>query len=214
MKARSLLLTVAIALALPLLLAACGGDSGDTAPTAEPRATATPRSSATVDSGTVVAEAATAVSEAVATAGAGSPQEDPRGTQVKFVSVSAGYYGACGLLTGGVVVCWDPTGEVGGRYLGGERPGTEFTSVDIGRTTELTSVSVGDTHACGLRPDGSVQCWGNDNNGEATPPEGEFTAVSAGPEHTCAISTDGSAECWGRDHAGQATPAGGGVHLR
>ena len=33
-------------------------------------------------------------------------------------------------------------------------------------------IAAGILHACGLKTDGSVACWGNDDNGRATPPGG------------------------------------------
>ena len=42
------------------------------------------------------------------------------------------------------------------------------------------NISVGIGHACGLRIDRSIVCWGGDNIGAASVPEGPFTAVSAG----------------------------------
>ena len=58
----------------------------------------------------------------------------------------------------------------------------------------------------GVRTDGSVECWGSNEDGEATPPEGEFASVSAGGYHTCGVRTDGSVECWGDNRFRQATP--------
>ena len=45
--------------------------------------------------------------------------------------------------------------------------------------------------------DGSLDCWGNDEQGQATPPEGSFTNISAGEVHTCGVKTDGTVACWG-----------------
>ena len=46
---------------------------------------------------------------------------------------------------------------------------------------EFASVSARHRHTCGVRTDGSVACWGNDESMvEATPPDGEFESVSAG----------------------------------
>ena len=42
------------------------------------------------------------------------------------------------------------------------------------------SVDVGGLHACGVKTDGTVACWGDNSVGQATPPAGTFTAVSAG----------------------------------
>jgi alpha-tubulin suppressor-like RCC1 family protein/pimeloyl-ACP methyl ester carboxylesterase len=64
-------------------------------------------------------------------------------------------------------------------------------------------------HTCGLRPDGSVVCWGWNDYDQATPPGGSFAQVSAGGAHTCGLRSDGSVECWGWNDSGQATPPGG-----
>ena len=53
--------------------------------------------------------------------------------------------------------------------------------------------------------DGSVACWGDDEYGEATAPEGEFASVSAGSAHACGVRVDGSVACWGDDEYGEAT---------
>ena len=76
----------------------------------------------------------------------------------------------------------------------------------------FASVSAGAFHTCGVRTDGTGECWGlhedEDGNvvGQATPPPGEFASVSAGLLHTCGVRTDGVVECWGSDGYGQATP--------
>ena len=47
--------------------------------------------------------------------------------------------------------------------------------------------------------DATVECWGHDEYGQATPPAGTFSQVSAGEHHTCGVRTDGSVVCWGND---------------
>ena len=39
---------------------------------------------------------------------------------------------------------------------------------------EFQSVSAGGEHTCGLRADGSVECWGRDDAGQSSPPGGIF----------------------------------------
>ncbi len=58
---------------------------------------------------------------------------------------------------------------------------------------------------------GTLACWGDDGDGQATPPSDGFLLpqVSAGGWHTCGIKGDGTVACWGDDADGQATPPGG-----
>jgi len=62
-------------------------------------------------------------------------------------------------------------------------------------------VSAGGGHTCGVRSDDAVVCWGRNDHGQATPPEGQFERVSAGSQHTCGLKVDGSVVCWGSNHA-------------
>ena len=69
------------------------------------------------------------------------------------------------------------------------------------------TLSVGDTHACALRADGTPVCWGNDAFGKSSPPAGEkFTAISAGGDQTCALRANGTPVCWGDDVFGRSSP--------
>ena len=77
----------------------------------------------------------------------------------------------------------------------------------------FTAVSVGGLHSCGLRTDGTIACWGQDEEGESwrahrqyaltDPPSGTFSAVSAGRAHSCGLRTDRSITCWGNNGDGQ-----------
>ena len=70
----------------------------------------------------------------------------------------------------------------------------------------FSSVSVGSSHACAVKTDGTVLCWGSDENSKAAPPEGRFAEISVGNAHSCAISVSKSVVCWGNNEWGQATP--------
>jgi len=70
-------------------------------------------------------------------------------------------------------------------------------------------VSTGYRHTCGVKGDGTLTCWGWNDNGQATPPSGTFRKVSAGYLQTCAMRGDGTLTCWGDNSWGQATPPGG-----
>ncbi|MBM4246127.1 MAG: hypothetical protein FJ148_20405 [Deltaproteobacteria bacterium] len=65
-------------------------------------------------------------------------------------------------------------------------------------------ITAGGGHACKLRADGSVICWGSNLYGQAMAQLGPFAQVSAGRDHTCALRRDGSAACWGDNTYGKA----------
>lgn len=102
-------------------------------------------------------------------------------------------------------------------------------STGSGHDVTLVSLSAGAAHACGLRPDGSVLCWGSDRFGASSPPFGEryapseaptpmpavpplnetFTALALSYGHSCALAGDGKEYCWGDNDVGQASPPTG-----
>ena len=78
-----------------------------------------------------------------------------------------------------------------------------------GSQNAAIAVSAGSSHSCGLRVDGSVICWGNNDYGQAETPAGTFTAVAAGVWHSCGLRVDGSVICWGNNDYGEVdAPAG------
>ena len=99
-----------------------------------------------------------------------------------FRAVSVGDFHACGLRTGGTLVCW-------GEDSNGE------TDPPSGR---FTAVSAGGDHYCALDTGGGVTCWGSGAHGQTAPPEGRYTAVTPGTGYSCGLRTDGTFNCWGR----------------
>ena len=83
------------------------------------------------------------------------------------------------------------------------------TSAETDREAAFSLVSAGGRHTCGLTGDHSAACWGNNEDGRATPPDAEFSSISAGGSYTCGIERDGSLACWGRDEHGQSMPPSG-----
>ena len=113
-----------------------------------------------------------------------------------FTEITADRGHICGLRPDGTIECWrdDEGGEASPPEgeLFTDDPGLETSG---GPFTEITATG---NHICGLRLDGTVVCWGDDQHGEASPPDGElFTEISAGPDHTCGIRPDGTGVCWG-----------------
>ena len=79
---------------------------------------------------------------------------------------------------------------------------------------EYTSVSAGVYHACGIRIDQTVACWGSnlgfdgDFLGQATPPDGPFEVINAGTFHTCGFRPPADSDPTGRSGAGEALRGG------
>ena len=61
----------------------------------------------------------------------------------------------------------------------------------------FSSLSGGGDHACGLLNDGSIACWGENGQGQASPPSGEFTGLVSGNSYSCGLRVDGTVVCWG-----------------
>lgn len=90
-----------------------------------------------------------------------------------------------------------------------------------------TQVSAGGRHACGVRSDGTLWCWGanfygqlgtGDRVGHNEPVQvgrgTSWTQVSAGGMHTCATKSTGTLWCWGLNYRGQLGLGGRGDKLR
>ncbi len=84
----------------------------------------------------------------------------------------------------------------------GETPDTP-TSAPGGGAGGFTAISAGNKHACAVRADKSLACWGNNLDRQLNAAHGEFAAVSAGGYHTCALRVDNTVSCWGLNENGQ-----------
>ena len=136
------------------------------------------------------------------------------------VEIDAGSGHICVILDDGSVSCWGGNG--GGQLGDGTNTGrytpTQTSSLGEGRTA--IAISAGWGHTCAILDDGSVSCWGRNDNGQLgdntttadrnTPTQTSSlgtdrtaVAISAGMYHTCAILDDGSVSCWGHNNYGQ-----------
>lgn len=134
-----------------------------------------------------------------------------------FVAVSVGGNTSCGLLADGTARCWGNGGD-GQRgnnsNVGGAAP---VSVLPTPHGSDLTSISVGNTHTCVLDEDHRAFCFGNNSSGQLGTGLGTavwapttqvvgghaFEYISAGTDLTCAVDTLGAAWCWGAGSAGQ-----------
>jgi alpha-tubulin suppressor-like RCC1 family protein len=102
---------------------------------------------------------------------------------------------------------------------------TDGTIFTIGQPTgglpsgPFIQLQVGTAHSCGLKIDGTVECWGAEfppelsgfDFGQTTPPDGVlFSQISSGSLHNCGIvDPANTVVCWGSDLAGQSTVPSG-----
>jgi hypothetical protein len=109
-----------------------------------------------------------------------------------------------------LLVTSEPALDAGPPEVGSDGPKRDIVVYDVNPTEVVDNgwiwVSAGTNYACGVRANHTVACWGIDNAGQASPPDGSFISVSAGSTHTCGLRTDGTVACWGDNTFGQATP--------
>jgi alpha-tubulin suppressor-like RCC1 family protein len=132
------------------------------------------------------------------------------------VQLSAGDRATCGVRADGTLWCWG-YGPLVGVGLPAHQSGIEPTQVTaLGTDVVQTSVA-GQSHACALRANGSLWCWGRNVHGQVgdgTTEERlepvEVTAVGRDVREvrtrgsgTCVVKNDGTVWCWGRNLYGQ-----------
>ena len=124
---------------------------------------------------------------------------DPPGGE--FIAVSVTRLRSCAVRTSGAVVCWgqNPILDDDGNPLHVQ---TNFGQFDA-PAGQFIAVSAGGSHACGLRADNTIDCWGYNSHGQADPPGGEFISVAAGEHHSCGLRATGRIQCWGTNREGQ-----------
>jgi hypothetical protein len=133
--------------------------------------------------------------------------------------VAAGLNHTCALANDGTVWCWgtDSYGQ-----LGDGAPGLvpRYGAQRVVGVSRATAVVAGQYHTCALLANGTVQCWGRNNDHQlgdgtnramsATPASvvgvSDAVALTAGLDHTCALLSDETVKCWGDDMAGGLLP--------
>jgi hypothetical protein len=142
----------------------------------------------------------------------------PSGT---FVQVASGGLTSCAIRSDGTLACW------GAGTLQQDPPDLDCGAnpTHYGQALPpsgtFKQVSVGSYHACAVRTDGTLACWGAGQSdadceggnidlcGQAQPPAGIFDQVAAGWSHSCAMRADRTLACWGASGDGKTMPPSG-----
>ena len=104
---------------------------------------------------------------------------------------------ACGLRRDGGVVCADKPDSWPDRheYVIHE-PEFAIFAPGAARDGPFTSFDGRHSHFCGLRADGTVDCWSSEDDWQAVSPAGRFTAIGVEAYEGCGIRPDRTLECW------------------
>ena len=74
---------------------------------------------------------------------------------------------------------------------------SEPTLVPTSEPLTFTIVTSGHSFSCGIVSGGSVVCWGDNREGQATPPPGSFLSISGNTSRICGVKADSTIVCWG-----------------
>lgn len=130
-----------------------------------------------------------------------------------IAEIAAGEAFTCRRAGGRVTCC----GNGWHGELGNGASEDEGSAVAVRGLEDATAIVAGGFHACAIRRDGSVWCWGENRWGQlgvedatdrrtvpgAVTGVAHATQLAAGILHTCAVTSDGKAWCWGRNQRGQ-----------
>lgn len=138
-----------------------------------------------------------------------TPEDDPGGWRQVALSDNA----FCGVDLAGRTSCRGSGTSYG--PLGDGSTGNRQALGPIAGDLALVSLTMGQSHACGLERNGAGWCWGSNGNsalGSTENPGGtpvriegdrEWASLSAGSSHTCGVTTDATLWCWGANWSGQ-----------
>jgi alpha-tubulin suppressor-like RCC1 family protein len=130
------------------------------------------------------------------------------------VEVAGGIDFTCARKSDGTIWCWggNDYGQIGDGSKMMRKNAVQVSALGAGNTR----VVLGWDHACALKADQTVWCWGRNGYGmlgdgtfmdSSTPVQasglGSVTTISSGPYDVCARKSDGTLWCWGADTDGQ-----------
>jgi len=128
----------------------------------------------------------------------GIGQSTPPTPNGPYLSLSSGGYHTCGVKADGSVECWG-AGEPGSSGALHSGQSTVPDEMAAAGAAAFGQIAAGNAHACDLRRDGTVSCWGDNTDGQTNAPTttGYFTQVVAGNNFSCGLGADGKVACWG-----------------
>ena len=106
-----------------------------------------------------------------------------------FEKVGVGFYFACAIDDDQELVCWGTSDP--------EPPSGTYQAISVG----------GGLHACALKTDGAVECFGIGAGIDGAPSSKGWVSIAAGDDHSCAVSGTGTLDCWGDDDYDQVSDA-------
>jgi alpha-tubulin suppressor-like RCC1 family protein len=140
-------------------------------------------------------------------------------TTVAEVAADGAGHHVCARRADGSVLCW---GQGLQGQLGNGGTSNSSTAVVVsgigGANPGAVQIAAGAYHACALRSDGQVLCWGGNSNGQLGDGTGlnrpnavmttglvnsSIVEVAPGGAHTCARRASGTVTCWGLNGSGQ-----------
>jgi len=147
--------------------------------------------------------------------------------------IEAGGTHTCAVLDNDDLICWGAN-QYGQLGMGNTTPlgnhvsevGDGFSIVELPPGRNVSQLALGNTHTCAIWDDGSVSCWGSNDNGElglentnyigdggsemgsnlgfVSFPNGNTAEnITAGDGFTCAILNNSDTVCWGDSQFGQ-----------
>jgi len=117
------------------------------------------------------------------------------------LDIASGNAVACAVLVGGDLRCW---GQDAFGLLSPPDDGAPYKSIGTDNSHSCAinkELSVSIRQACAVDFNGTVSCWGlNEEGSTDVPPDlPPAQKVAAGAASSCALLLDGSIQCWGRD---------------
>jgi hypothetical protein len=151
-------------------------------------------------------------------------------------SLASNEWGGCLAGRDGSAWCWgnNQCGELGDGTVNDNNRISQDLPVAVLGMADVAQVAVGEEHSCALRKDGTVWCWGYDNEGEMGDGDADpqwhswlckpvpaqvlfltdVVEIAADEDMTCAKKKDGTVHCWGDFFAPPGAPQWSSVPLQ